>query len=77
MIVFPDLEELPWLEYPPEIIPRHAELGGRKSLLADCRKSDWPVNLFLFFFTPQGFPARIVHLKPQVSLCSGLSSAES
>ena len=40
MIGFPDLEEPPWLEYPPEIIPRHDEPGGRKGLLADCRKLD-------------------------------------
>ena len=25
---------------PPEIIPRHDEPGGRKGLLADCRKLD-------------------------------------
>ena len=44
MIGFLDLEEPPRLESPPEIIPRHAEQGGRKSLLADCRKLNWPMR---------------------------------
>jgi hypothetical protein len=44
MIGFPDLEEPPGWNIPPEIIPRHAEQGGRKSLLADCRKLNWPMR---------------------------------
>ena len=43
MIGFLDLEEPPRLE-PPEIIPRHGEVGGRESLLADCRKLNWPMR---------------------------------